>query len=257
MPGRGEEVPAGAEPAPLDVGTPELPSGCSRGTELAAVFILPIMRYHALVCDYDGTVARDGILEDPTRRALERLRAAGRKVILATGRRIEDLKVACPDLSVFDVVVGENGAILYWPPTNELRLLAEAPPPACPLTGEPAPHGAVPDRPALAIKVENAPEARPQSGMDKADVVYEEVVEGGVVRFMAVFQSQDAAEVGPVRSVRPVDPDIVSPEQGPRQCIPRRFPPHRVEHRAPVERAEPRQFRHLLDRHRVPQPPSI
>ena len=89
-----------------------------------------IMRYHALVCDYDGTVAKDGILEDPTRRALERLRAAGRKVILATGRRLEDLKVACADLSVFDVVVGENGAILYWPATNEVRTLAEAPPPA-------------------------------------------------------------------------------------------------------------------------------
>jgi len=88
------------------------------------------MRYHALVCDYDGTVAKDGILEDPTRRALERLRAAGRKVVLATGRRIEDLKVACPDLSVFDVVVGENGALLYWPATNELRPLAEAPPPS-------------------------------------------------------------------------------------------------------------------------------
>jgi HAD superfamily hydrolase (TIGR01484 family) len=88
------------------------------------------MRFHALACDYDGTVAKDGILDDPTRRALDRLRGTGRKVILVTGRRIEDLKVACPDLSAFDAVVGENGAVLYWPAKNELRALAEAPPPA-------------------------------------------------------------------------------------------------------------------------------
>src|SRR3954468_12028697 len=87
------------------------------------------MRFHALACDYDGTVAKDGILDDPTRRALERLRGTGRKTILVTGRRIEDLKVACPDLSTFDAVVGENGAVLYWPAKNELRALAEAPPP--------------------------------------------------------------------------------------------------------------------------------
>ncbi|MDQ1444768.1 MAG: hypothetical protein QOI20_1232, partial [Acidimicrobiaceae bacterium] len=70
------------------------------------------------------------------------------------------------------------------------------------------------DRPALVVKIDNAPEARPQAGVDKADVVYEEVVEGGVVRFMAVFQSRDAGLVGPVRSVRPVDPDIVTPLKG-------------------------------------------
>jgi hypothetical protein len=67
------------------------------------------------------------------------------------------------------------------------------------------------DRPALVVKVDNAPEARPQAGLDRADVVFEEVVEGGIVRFLAVFHSKDAESVGPVRSVRPVDPDIVTP----------------------------------------------
>ena len=82
------------------------------------------------------------------------------------------------------------------------------------LTGLPIDDRAKLDRAALVVKVDNAAPARPQSGVDKADVVYEEVVEGGVVRFMAVFQSQDAPLVGPVRSVRPVDPDIVSPLKG-------------------------------------------
>lgn len=87
-------------------------------------------------------------------------------------------------------------------------------PPLAILTGLPLADKAKQARPILVVKVENAPEARPQSGIDRADVVYEEVVEGGLVRFMCVFQSQDADEVGPVRSVRPVDPDIVSPFGG-------------------------------------------
>jgi len=68
----------------------------------------------------------------------------------------------------------------------------------------------VPDRPALAIKVDNYPTARPQSGLDKADVVFEEPVEGLLTRFAAVFQCQQAALVGPVRSARAIDVGILS-----------------------------------------------
>jgi len=83
------------------------------------------------------------------------------------------------------------------------------PPPACPLTGTPAPNGTIPARPALAIKVENAPEARPQSGLDHADIVFEEPVEGGLTRFIAVYQCFDANKVGPVRSGRTEDPVVL------------------------------------------------
>ena len=86
------------------------------------------MRYHALACDYDGTIATHGSLLDDTRAALEKLRSTGRKVILVTGRRIDDLHTVCSDLSPFDIVVGENGAVLYWPASRELRTLAEPPP---------------------------------------------------------------------------------------------------------------------------------
>lgn len=86
---------------------------------------------------------------------------------------------------------------------------APPPTPVCPLTGEPAPHGRIPDRPALAVKVEDLPEARPQAGLDRADVVYEEVVEGGITRFIAVYQCRDAGRVGPVRSGRLTDPGIL------------------------------------------------
>lgn len=84
-------------------------------------------------------------------------------------------------------------------------------PPVSPLTGLSLTDGAKLNRPALAVKVDNAPAARPQSGLDVADVVYEEVVEGGSTRFLAIFHSTDADLVGPVRSVRPSDPDILAP----------------------------------------------
>lgn len=79
----------------------------------------------------------------------------------------------------------------------------------CPLTGEKAPEGLPKDRPALAIKVDNASRARPQAGLGSADIVYEELAEGGVTRLLAVFHCKEAVKVGPVRSARTVDPDIL------------------------------------------------
>jgi Protein of unknown function (DUF3048) N-terminal domain/Protein of unknown function (DUF3048) C-terminal domain len=80
----------------------------------------------------------------------------------------------------------------------------------CPLTGVPiAAGGAVAQRPALAVKIDNYPAARPQSGLDKADIVFEEPVEGGITRYAAVFQCQDAPLVGPVRSARNIDIGIL------------------------------------------------
>ena len=81
--------------------------------------------------------------------------------------------------------------------------------PVCPLTGQSAPGGQVPQRPALAIKVDNYPAARPQSGLNDADIVFEEPVEGGITRFVAVFQCQPASLVGPIRSARAVDAPIL------------------------------------------------
>ena len=80
---------------------------------------------------------------------------------------------------------------------------------AATLTGLAVDPGAV-DRPAVSVKVDNSPQGRPQSGLDKADVVFEEKVEGGVTRFIAVFHSQDADLVGPIRSLRTTDPAVVS-----------------------------------------------
>jgi hypothetical protein len=72
-----------------------------------------------------------------------------------------------------------------------------------PLTGLPGDPAKV-DRPALIVKIDNAPKARPQAGINKADVVVEEMVEGGITRLASVFQSTDST-VEPVRSARSTD----------------------------------------------------
>jgi hypothetical protein len=89
-------------------------------------------------------------------------------------------------------------------------LEAGPPDPTCPLTGQGVPRGEVPMRPALAVKVENYPDARPQAGLNAADIVFEEPVEGGITRFIVIYQCDDASRVGPVRSARTTDPDVLS-----------------------------------------------
>jgi DUF3048 family protein len=89
------------------------------------------------------------------------------------------------------------------------------PPPAPPST--PAPLTGLPmepvaaGRPVLVVKIDNAPKARPQVGLNQADVVFEEGVEGGITRFAALFHSSDSITVGPVRSARSTDIALVSP----------------------------------------------
>jgi hydroxymethylpyrimidine pyrophosphatase-like HAD family hydrolase len=88
------------------------------------------MRYHALACDYDGTIAHHGRVDQPTLAALERVLASGRKLILVTGRELPELQSIFPELPMFSYVVGENGALLYRPETKEVKLLHKPPPPA-------------------------------------------------------------------------------------------------------------------------------
>ena len=88
------------------------------------------MRYAALAVDFDGTLAHDGQVNEATAAALLRLRASGRRLVLVTGRELPDLLTACPDVPLFDLVVAENGGLLYWPATGEQRPLAAPPPDA-------------------------------------------------------------------------------------------------------------------------------
>lgn len=86
--------------------------------------------------------------------------------------------------------------------------------PVAPLTGLPDPKRTTRNRSALTIKIDNTPNAMPQYGVQNADVVYEEIVEGGITRLAAIFNSRVPSLVGPVRSVRRTDREIVFPIGG-------------------------------------------
>lgn len=88
------------------------------------------MRYLALASDYDGTLARNGTVSAETVVALERWRESDRKLILVTGRELEDLMGIFPQINLFDRIVLENGALLYHPATGEEKLLGDRPPEA-------------------------------------------------------------------------------------------------------------------------------
>ena len=77
------------------------------------------MRYLALAVDYDGTAAVDDRLTDSAAAAIERLRVSGRRAVLVTGRRVADLLRVCPSVDLFDLIVAENGAVLYDPKQHD------------------------------------------------------------------------------------------------------------------------------------------
>jgi hypothetical protein len=120
-------------------------------------------------------------------------------------------------LVVLAVMLIRSGPVAEEPPAP----VVEEPEPEAPAEEEPEPEVTrmpltgvetddLPERPALIVKVSNSPEARPHTGLDAADVVLEELTEGGITRFVAVFHSRLPEVVGPVRSARPVDIQLMS-----------------------------------------------
>lgn len=95
-------------------------------------------------------------------------------------------------------------------PSSDGGSSTQAAKPTCPLTGKPATGSEDVKRPALAVKIDNVSDALPQAGVNNADVVVEELVEGGLTRLMAIYQCQKAAVVGPIRSARITDADLLA-----------------------------------------------
>jgi hypothetical protein len=73
------------------------------------------------------------------------------------------------------------------------------------------------DRRVMAVKIDNHVDARPQSGLQEAEAVFELLVEGGLSRFIALFHTVDSGYVGPIRSIRPTDPTLLKPLGAPLQ----------------------------------------
>ncbi len=85
------------------------------------------MRYVCLVCDFDGTIASDSCVSDAVLQALARLKNSGRSLVLATGRKLDELLKVFEHSSLFDYLVCENGGVLYHPASKTLTMLAPPP----------------------------------------------------------------------------------------------------------------------------------
>lgn len=160
------------------------------------------------------------VLSTPARRAIAGAVAAAlllaAVIVLGGGDDGPDVATDAPTTAP-STTVGTTTTTASTVPEapSGLRFLAEdpgAPGVPAPLTGLPMP-GDTAGRPAISVKVDNldaaSATARPQAGLAQADVVVEQLVEGGITRFVAVLHSTDAADVGPVRSARTTDIDLV------------------------------------------------
>src|SRR5262245_507363 len=87
------------------------------------------MQYYALAVDYDGTLATHGVVPDHVITALHALRESGRRFVLVTGRILESVLRAFPQVGLCDIVVADNGALIYHPATDQKFPLADPPPP--------------------------------------------------------------------------------------------------------------------------------
>jgi len=87
------------------------------------------MRFHALACDYDGTLASEGRVPPRVLESLEKLKRTGRTLLLVTGRTQEGFLDRFPGAGLFSRIVLENGAVLFRPETGEFKTLARRPPP--------------------------------------------------------------------------------------------------------------------------------
>jgi hydroxymethylpyrimidine pyrophosphatase-like HAD family hydrolase len=88
------------------------------------------MKFDVLATDYDGTIAYDGVVDDATVEALMRARDASLRLVLVTGRELTDLFRTFPHPALFDLIVAENGAVLYHPATQTVDVIASSPPSA-------------------------------------------------------------------------------------------------------------------------------
>jgi hypothetical protein len=86
------------------------------------------MRFRVVAVDYDGTLANNGRVAKKTLEALACVQKSGRKLLLVTGRELESLQDVFPQLGLFDLIVAENGALLYHPSTGEDKALGKRPP---------------------------------------------------------------------------------------------------------------------------------
>src|SRR5664279_4727158 len=200
----------------FDVGSPRVPAGPPAGCSVTLMpdDDLPIPRTpDAGAPGSAGGAggAGDTPPADPTilsRKELQTQRVGSSRTKWWVLGAIAALLVAA--VAAIVLLTGSSAAKKKAAPTTQTTTAPVPVAPTCPLTGTPAPGGVVPARPALATKIGNYTDDRPSSGLNQADIVFEEPVEGSYTRLVAVFQCQGAALVGDLRSARQPDVAILS-----------------------------------------------
>jgi hypothetical protein len=139
---------------------------------------------------------------------LDTIRSQPRSRLIAVGGALGLILVV--GLAILVTAGGDEAPPETTTTTRPTTTTTEAPRPTAPLTGLPVDDEAVLARPAIFVKIDNNELARPQAGLRHADLIFEERVEGNVSRLAAVFHSNDAGQIGPVRSARTTDLELVS-----------------------------------------------
>lgn len=136
-----------------------------------------------------------------------------KKLLIALGIVIAVGLAACVAIVLPSVIGGPSANPSASPTPSPTPTPTPPPVEYAPLTGLQVEVGSLPN-PVLMAKIDNNPTARPQVGLNDADIVFEELVEGGFSRYVVVWHSVIPKEIGPIRSIRPMDPDIASPFRG-------------------------------------------
>ena len=130
---------------------------------------------------------------------LQAQRTASAERLITIDALVRELRVDLDDAEdELDIVVGE---LAFFRDAANRSVI----------TGRPIANPNVNNTPALVVKIDNVPRARPQTAINDADIVYVELVEGGVTRYAAVFHSENPGTVGPVRSMRTTDINLLRP----------------------------------------------
>jgi len=129
--------------------------------------------------------------------------AVGGVMAVAAFLAVGALKLALFDDGPAQAAAGEAATVASSPaPPTPAPSPTESPQRIAPLTGVPVTDAAVAARRPIAVMIDNSADAAPHAGLDRADVVIEALVEGGITRLMAIYQSREAESIAPVRSAR-------------------------------------------------------
>ncbi|MFQ5966408.1 MAG: DUF3048 domain-containing protein [Acidimicrobiia bacterium] len=134
----------------------------------------------------------------------------GLVVVAACSGAVAETTVA-PTTTMATTTTTTSTTTTTVPATTTSPPTTEAPGAASPVNGMTVLDPAELDRRVIAIKIDNHIKARPQSGIEQAETVYEILVEGGITRFIGLFHTADSDFVGPMRSARPTDIGLVKP----------------------------------------------